>query len=46
MKISRPTMISVLKESTKELTHMNRKQMRKITEEKSWLIKLLNLKKV
>ena len=26
MKISRPTMISVLKENTKGLTHMNRKQ--------------------
>ena len=34
MKISRPTMISVLKENTKGLTHMNRKQMWKIIEEK------------
>jgi len=27
MKILRPTMISVLKENTKGLTHMNKKQM-------------------
>jgi len=32
--ISRPTMIYVLKENTKELTHMNKKQMWKIIEEK------------
>jgi len=45
MKISRQVMISVLKENTNGLTHMNRKQMWKIIEEKG-LIKLLNLKKV
>jgi len=33
MKISRPTMISVLKENTRRLTHMNWKQMWKIIEE-------------
>ena len=34
MKISRPTMISVLKENTRGPTHMNWKQMWKIIEEK------------
>ena len=34
MKISRRAMISVLKENTRGLTHMNRKQMWKIIEEK------------
>jgi len=34
MKISRPTMISVLKEITRGLTHMNRKKMWNIIEEK------------
>jgi len=46
MKISRPTMISVLKENTRGLTHMNRKQMWKIIEKKGWLIKLLNLRNI
>jgi len=32
--MSKPTMISVLKENTRGLTHMNRKQMWKIIEEK------------
>jgi len=34
MNISRPTMISVLKENTKGLTHMNKKLLWKIIEEK------------
>ena len=34
MKISRPTMISILKKNTRRLTHMNWKQMWKIIEEK------------
>jgi len=34
MNIARPTMISVLKENTRGLIHMNRKQMCKIIEEK------------
>ena len=45
MKISRPTMISVLKENTKGLTHMNRKQMWKITEEKGLVDQALELEK-
>ena len=45
MKISRPTMISVLKENTKGLTHMNRKQMWKIIEEKGLVDQALELEK-
>jgi len=45
MKISRPTMISVVKENTKGLTHMNRKQMWKIIEEKGLLDQALELEK-
>jgi len=43
MKISRPTMISVLKENTKGLTHMNRKQMSKIIEDKGLVDQALEL---
>jgi len=45
MKISRPTMISVLKENTKGLTHMNKKQMWKIIEEKGLTDKAFKLEK-
>jgi len=45
MKISRPTMISVLKENAKGLTHMNRKQMWKIIEEKVLVDQALELEK-
>jgi len=45
MKISRPTMISVLKENTKGLTHMNRKHMWKIIEEKGLVDQALELEK-
>jgi len=45
MNISRPTMISVLKENTRELTHMNRKQMWKIIEEKGLTDKAFELEK-
>ena len=45
MKISRPTMISVLKENTRGLTHMNRKQTWKIIEEKGLNDKALELEK-
>jgi len=45
MKISRPTMISVLKENTKGRTHMNRKQMWKIIEEKELVDQTLELEK-
>ena len=45
MKISRPTMISVLKENTRGLTHMNRKQMWKIIDEKGLVDQALELKK-
>ena len=45
MKISRPTMISVLKENTRGLTHMNRKQMWKIIEEKGLVDQALELEK-
>jgi len=38
-------MISVLKENTKGLTHMNRKQMRKIIEEKGLVDHVLELGK-
>jgi len=38
-------MISVLKENTKELTHMNRKQMWKIIEEKGLVDQALKLEK-
>jgi len=43
MKISRPTMISMLKENTRGLTHMNRKQMWKIIEEKGLVDQALEL---
>jgi len=45
MKISRPTMISVLKENIKGLTHINRKQMWKIIEEKGLVDKAFELEK-
>ena len=45
MKISRPTMISVLKENTRGLTRMNRKQMWKIIEEKGLVDQALELEK-
>jgi len=45
MNISRPTMISVLKENTKGLTHMNKKQMWKIIEEKGLTDKAFELEK-
>ena len=45
MKISTPTMISVLKENTKGPTHMNRKQMWKIIEEKGLVDQALELEK-
>ena len=45
MKISRPTMTSVLKENTKGLTHMNWKQMWKIIEEKGLVDQALELEK-
>jgi len=45
MKISRPTMISVLKENTRGLTHMNQKQMWKILEEKRLTNKAFELEK-
>ena len=45
MKISRPTMISVLKENTKGLTHINRKQMWKIIEEKGLVDQAIKLEK-
>jgi len=45
MKISRPTLISVLKENTRGLTHMNRKQMWKIIEEKGLTEKASELEK-
>ena len=45
MKIWRPTMISVLKENSKGLTHMNRKQMWKIIEEKGRVDQALELEK-
>jgi len=43
--ISRPTMICVLKENTKGLTHMNKKQMWKITEEKGLTNKAFEIEK-
>jgi len=43
--ISRPTMICVLKENTKGLTHMNKKQMWKIIEEKGLVDQALELEK-
>ena len=45
MKISRPVMISVLKENTRGLTHMNRKQMWKIIEEKGLIDQALEHEK-
>ena len=45
MKISRQTMISVLKENTRGLTHMNRKQMWKIIEEKGLVDQALEFEK-
>ena len=45
MKILRPTMISVLKENTRGLTHMNRKQMWKIIEENGLVDQALELEK-
>ena len=45
MKISRSTMISILKENTRGLTHMNRKQMWKIIEEKGLVDQALELEK-
>jgi len=43
--ISRPTMICVLKENTKGLTHMNKKQMCKIIEEKGLTDKAFEIEK-
>jgi len=43
--ISRPTMICVLKENTKGLTHMNKKQMWKIIEEKGLTNKAFEIEK-
>jgi len=43
--ISRPTMICVLKENTKGLTHMNKKQMWKIIEEKGLTDKAFKIEK-
>jgi len=43
--ISRPTMICVLKENTKGLTHMNKKQLCKIIEEKGLSDKTFELEK-
>jgi len=43
--ISRPTMICVLKENTKGLTHMNKKQLWKIIEEKNLVDKAFELEK-
>ena len=43
--ISRPTMICVLKENTKGLTHMNKKQLWKIIEEKGLTDKAFELEK-
>jgi len=45
MKISRPTLISVLKENTRGLTHRNRKQMWKIIEEEGLTDKAFELEK-
>ena len=45
MKVSRPTMISVLKENTRGLTHMNRKQMWKIIKEKGLVDQALGTRK-
>jgi len=45
MKISRPTMISVLNKNTRGLTHMNRKQMWKIIEEERLTDKAFELEK-
>ena len=45
MKISRPTMISVLKENSEGLTHMNKKQMWKIIEEKGLTDKAFEIQK-
>ena len=45
MKISRRSMISVLKENTRGLTRMNRKQMWKIIEEKGLVDQALELEK-
>jgi len=45
MNISRPTMISVLKENTKGVTHMNKKQKWKIIEEKGLTDKAFELEK-
>ena len=43
--ISRPTMICALKENTKGLTHMNKKQMWKIIEEQGLTDKALEIEK-
>jgi len=43
--ISRPTMICVLKENTKGLTHMNKKQMWKIIEGKGLTDKAFEIEK-
>jgi len=43
--VSRPTMIWVLKENTKGLTHMNKKQMWKIIEEKGLTDKAFEIEK-
>jgi len=43
--ISRPTMICVLKENTKGLTHMNKKQLWKIIEGKGLTDKAFELEK-
>jgi len=42
---SRPTMICVLKENTKGLTHMNKKQLWKIIEQKGLTAKAFELEK-
>jgi len=43
--ISRPTVICILKENTKGLTHMNKKQLWKIIEEKGFTDKAFELEK-
>jgi len=45
MNISRPTMIIILKQNTKGLTHMNKKHMWKIIEEKGLNDKAFELEK-
>jgi len=45
MNVSRPTMICVLKENTRGLTHMNKKQTWKIREEKRLVDKAFEIEK-